>query len=106
METNRSNNNLPEKACKNACGKVIKWDKFQNAYIEVDSNQRHKCPNWNPNERQLPLNLNRKITQEQQLYVDTIGPAVIEIRSAVIEIRSAVQEIKQVLTQEKEKGVY
>ena len=101
METisNNQNNKQFAKLCKNGCGRLIKWDKSQNTYCEIDTNNRHRCPNWNPNQQQPPLNLNCKITQEQQLYVDTIGPAVIEIRSAV-------QDIKQLLTQEKERGVY
>jgi hypothetical protein len=96
---NKQNNKQFAKFCKKGRGRLIKWDISQNTFCEIDTNDGHRYPNCNPNQRQPPLNLNRNITREQQLYVDTIGPKVIEIRSAV-------QDIRQLLTQEKERGVY
>jgi hypothetical protein len=82
------------KLCKKGCGKLIKWDASQNKYFEIETNDRHRCPQWNPKCEHLPDNLTRKITQEQQIYVDTIGPAALETRSAV-------QNIERLLMQEK-----
>jgi hypothetical protein len=81
-------NNLPEKVCKNGCGKQIKWDKIQNAYIEVHTNRRHICPNWRPN---------RKLTQEQTLYMDAITPILLELRSVILELRSSIRNIERYL---------
>jgi hypothetical protein len=40
----------------------------------------------NPKQEENLDNLSRKITSEQQLYVDTIGPAIAEILSLVQEV--------------------
>ena len=82
---NNHNNNRYSKPCRNACGKRIRWDNSQNSYIEVGTNQKHQCPNWNPNPQheQHLIGLNRMITPEQQLYLDTIGPVIVEIHSLV-----------------------
>ena len=96
MEAINNNQNTKQfaKLCRNGCGKLIKWDTSQNKYFEIDTNDRHRCPNWNPKQEHLPDNVNRKITQEQKLYVDTIGPAILETRSVV-------QNIERLLMQEK-----
>jgi hypothetical protein len=45
METaNNHNNDRFSKPCRNGCGKRIRWDKAQNAFIEIDTNYRHRCP--------------------------------------------------------------
>ena len=86
METIRNDSKIrQEKVCKNGCGKVIRWDNSQNSYIEVDTNQRHRCPNWNPKYDHL-IGLNHKINLEQQQYADTLGPLVAKILSLVQEI--------------------
>jgi hypothetical protein len=94
METadNNHNNNRFSKPCRNGCGKPIRWDNSQNSYIEVGTNQKHRCPNWNsnPKHEQHLIGLNRKITPEQQLYLDTIGPVIVEIHSLVREIHKHV----------------
>jgi hypothetical protein len=90
METtnNNHNNSTFAKPCRNGCGKRIRWDNSQKSYIEVGTNQKHQCPNWNHNPRheQHLIGLNRKITPEQQLYLDTIGPVIVEIYFLVQEI--------------------
>lgn len=79
---------------------VKEFDKMgQSTLIDFQVRYPDPSPDWNPNQRQPPLNPNRNITQEQQLYVDTIGPAVLEILSIV-------HDIKQFFIQEKERGVY
>jgi hypothetical protein len=86
MEAASSNNNTTQRACKYDCGKLIKWDKSQNAYTESDTNFRHRCPNWN-SKREHPVEVaSHRITAKQQLYADTIGPAIAEILSLVQEI--------------------
>ena len=99
METinNNQNNKQFAKLCRNGCGKLIEWDTSQNIYSEIDTNDRHRCPNWNPKQKHLQDNLNRRITEEQQLYIDTIGPAILEICSEV-------QNIGRLLMQEKRGG--
>ena len=82
------------KLCKNGCEKLIRWDGSQNKYLEIDTNDRHRCPNCNPKQEHPPDNVNHKITHDQQLYLNTIGPAILEIRSAV-------QNIERLLTEEK-----
>ena len=34
--------------CRNSCGKIIYWNEDENAYFEIDSQQKHVCPNWKP----------------------------------------------------------
>jgi hypothetical protein len=86
--SNNNNNNIQlERDCKNGCGKLIKWDKSQNTYIEVDTNDMHRCPNWNPRQEHLVEGANHKITLEQQIYVDTIGPIVLDLHSDVQDIK-------------------
>jgi hypothetical protein len=99
METisNNDSKNHQEKVCKNGCGKYIKWDNCQNAYLEIETNQRHRCPKWEPNQNQLSNSLNHKITLEQQIYADTLGPAILEMRSAILEMRSSVRNIERYL---------
>lgn len=82
---NVDSKNRYEKGCKNGCGEVIRWDNSQNCYIEVNTNRRHRCPNWNSTYEQHLSSL-RKITPEQQLYADTLGPAIAKILSLVQEI--------------------
>jgi hypothetical protein len=86
MKSISNNNNNTERPCKYGCGKLIKWDKSQNAYIEIDTNIRHRCPNWNSKQEHPIEVVNHRITTEQQLYADTIGPAIAEILSLVQEI--------------------
>ena len=103
METISDNQDIKQfaKLCKNGCGKLIKWDTSQNKYFEIDTNHHHRCPNWKPNHEQLSRNLNRKITQEQLLYIDTIGPAICRILSIVENVeRHIVQEMKGERTRE------
>jgi hypothetical protein len=102
METIDDNQNKEfAKLCKNGCGKLIKWDKSKKFYFEIETNERHKCPNWVPNQRQPPLSLSRKITKEQLLYMDTIGPAISRILSVVENVeRHIVQEMKGERTRE------
>ena len=87
METANNNHNDDRfsKPCKNGCGKRIRWDNSQHSYIEVDTNQKHQCPNWNPKYERL-TGLNHKITLEQQQYADTLGPLIAKIFSLVQEI--------------------
>jgi ribonuclease D len=92
METR--DDNVPEKACKNGCGKQITWDKIQNAYIEVNTNRRHVCSNWRPN---------RKLTQEQSLYMDAVTPILLELRPIILEMRSSIRNIESYLMK-KENG--
>ena len=80
-----ANNNGSSKLCRNGCGKYIRWDKFQNAFVEIDTGYRHRCPNWSPSQEKVDIP-NRKLTLEQQLYADTIGPVIAEILSLVQEI--------------------
>jgi hypothetical protein len=81
MKSISSNNNNKERCCRYGCGKLIKWDKSRYAYIEIDTNIRHRCPNWN-SKQEYPVEVaNRSITAEQQLYIDTIGPTIVEILS-------------------------
>ena len=47
-----NNNKLTEKICVNGCGKLIRWNQEQRCYVEVYTNQKHKCPNWKPSEQQ------------------------------------------------------
>ena len=88
METTNNNhkNSTFAKPCKNGCGKPIRWDTVQNAFFEIDTKCRHICPNWNPKHEQHLISLNRKITSEQQLYLDKIGPVIVEIHSLVRQI--------------------
>ena len=83
---NNDSKNRHEKVCKNGCGQVIKWDNFQNCYIEVSTNQRHRCPNWKNPKYEHATGLNHKITPEQQQYADTLGPLIAKILSLVQEI--------------------
>lgn len=85
METTNSNHNNSRfaKPCKNGCGKHIRWDTVQNAFFEIDTKCRHICPNLSQEKVDIP---NRKLTLEQQLYADTIGPVNAEILSLVQEI--------------------
>jgi hypothetical protein len=92
------NNKQFAKLCKNGCGKLIKWDTSQNTYSEVDTNKQHRCPTWNPNHRQISRNLDHRITQEQLLYMDTLGPTIAEILSVVQNLEKIV---KQLVTHEK-----
>ena len=90
METtnNNHNNNRFAKPCRNGCGKHIRWDTVQNTFFEIDTNYRHICPNWSPSQEKVDI-LNHKLTKltvEQQLYADTLGPAIAEILSLVQEI--------------------
>ena len=95
MEAVSNNDNIQlERVCEYGCGKLIKWDKSQNAYIEVNTKDRHRCPNWNLKQEHLVEGGNHKITPEQQIYVDTIGPIVLDIHS---EIRDIKQILKQIL---------
>jgi hypothetical protein len=49
VDTNNYNEQAKKvKACKNNCGKSIYWNNSQNAYFEIDSQQKHVCPNWKP----------------------------------------------------------
>lgn len=86
MISSSSNNNNTERPCKYGCGKHIRWDRSQNAYVEVDTNIRHRCPHWNSKQEHPVEVANHRITAEQQLYADTIGPAIAEILSLVQEI--------------------
>jgi hypothetical protein len=48
-----TNNNSEEdikkfKPCKNGCGKSIYWNMNEKTYFEIDSHQKHVCPNWKP----------------------------------------------------------
>jgi hypothetical protein len=84
METasNNHNNNRFSKPCRNGCGKHIRWDTVQNAFFEIDTNYRHRCPNWSQSREKVDID-NHKLTSEQQLYADTLGPAIAEILSLV-----------------------
>ena len=49
VDTNNYNEQAKKvKACKNRCGTLIYWDNIEKAYLEVESEQRHVCPNWKP----------------------------------------------------------
>jgi hypothetical protein len=87
METadNNYNNDRFSKPCRNGCGKRIRWDTVQNVFFEIDTNYRHRCPNWSPSQKKVDVS-NRKLNSEQQLFADTIGPAIAEILSLVQEI--------------------
>jgi hypothetical protein len=59
VDTNNYNEQAKKvKACKNRCGTLIYWDNIEKAYLEVESEQRHVCPNWKPSinksQEQLP----------------------------------------------------
>ena len=84
METTNSNHNNSRfaKPCKNGCGKHIRWDTVQNAFFEIDTKCHHICPNWSPSQEKVDIPT-RKLTLEQQLYADTIGPVLAEILSLV-----------------------
>jgi hypothetical protein len=88
METadERNRHNYFAKLCRNGCGKYIRWDTTQSEYFEIDTNNHHICSNWSPNLEKVSSSLNRKITPEQQLCADTVGPAIAEILSLVQEI--------------------
>jgi hypothetical protein len=89
-----NNNNIqPDRFCKYGCGKPIKWNKSQNAYVEINTNRRHICPDWNPIQKRLSDSLGRKITTEQQIYVDTLCPILLKLLSEFQDLRSEVQEI-------------
>jgi len=45
---NYNEDNKKVKVCKNDCGKSIYWNNSQNAYFEIDSQQKHVCPKWKP----------------------------------------------------------
>ena len=87
METGNNNQNYNKfgKLCRNGCGKRIRWDTAENAFFEIDTNYRHRCPNWSPSQERVNIP-SRKLTLEQQLYADTLGPAIAEILSSVQEI--------------------
>ena len=44
-----SNINFKTKPCSYGCGKQIYWHVLENTYFEGDTNQKHICPNRNPN---------------------------------------------------------
>jgi hypothetical protein len=64
--------------------KFVKEDEnAERLAIDVPSGE-HPCSN--PRQERDSSNLSRKITPELQLYVDTIGPVILEILSLVQEI--------------------
>jgi hypothetical protein len=68
---------------KSNTGFVEEFDKIGHPAL-IDSEVRY--PDSRPKQEQRSTTLNRKITVEQQLYVDTIGPVIAEIHSIVQEI--------------------
>ncbi len=84
MITNSGNHDNEEftKLCRNRCGTYIRWDRVLNTYFDTVTNS-HRCPNWIPKQVQSLTIFNRKITTEQQLYVDAIGARIAEILSLV-----------------------
>jgi hypothetical protein len=86
MKPVSNSDNNTQRACKYGCGKLIKWNKSQNAYIEIDTNVRHRCLNWNSKQEHHVEVTNHSIIAEQQQYADTLGPAIAEILSLVQEI--------------------
>jgi|SRR5215207_114949 len=95
METisNNQKDKQAEKACKYGCSKIIKWDLSQNAYIEVDTKQRHRCANWVPKKQQALNSFSHTISSEQLRYVDTVAPVLLEILSVVRNIEQLMQEL-------------
>ena len=78
------------KPCKNGCGKSIYWNKNENAYFEIDSQQKHKCHNWKlsitKSQEQLSqpranvLDTREEILAEIVLKLDRLERKVDEIR--------------------------
>jgi hypothetical protein len=83
MKPVSNSDNNTQRPCEYGCGKLVKWDKSQSAYIEIDTNIRHGCPNRNPKQEHNVEVANHRIAAEQQLYIDTIGPTIVEILSLV-----------------------
>lgn len=48
------NNNIYVRRCNNDCGKNIYWNKACNFFVEVDTGDRHICPNWKGSENKSP----------------------------------------------------
>jgi hypothetical protein len=70
-----------KKLCKNGCGKQIQWDIGLNAFTEVDSGDKHRCPNFVRKPGLRPQSMQSVITHTHR--IDTSEELLAEIYKTV-----------------------